>query len=95
MGMKKKQRSNVRSRSHSRSVFVPGTGLEPVRLLRSQDFKSCVSTNSTTQASSAVALAEAGIVWFSFKKPSFGGFSERKTGLEPATLTLARLRSTN
>jgi hypothetical protein len=31
-------------------VLVPGTGLEPVRLLRSQDFKSCVSTNSTTQA---------------------------------------------
>ena len=29
---------------------VPGTGLEPVRLLRSQDFKSCVSTNSNTQA---------------------------------------------
>ena len=32
----------------SRSVL--GTGLEPVRLLRTQDFKSCVSTNSTTQA---------------------------------------------
>ena len=33
-----------------KSGLVLGTGLEPVRLLRSQDFKSCVSTNSTTQA---------------------------------------------
>ena len=29
---------------------VPGTGIEPVRLLRPQDFKSCVSTSSTTRA---------------------------------------------
>ena len=34
-------------------LLVPGTGLEPVRLLRSQDFKSCVSTNSTTRAKRA------------------------------------------
>ena len=33
-----------------KSGLVPGTGLEPVQLLRLQDFKSCVSTNSTTQA---------------------------------------------
>ena len=32
--------------STEKSPLVPGTGLEPVRLLRSQDFKSCVSTNS-------------------------------------------------
>ncbi len=30
--------------------LVPPAGLEPARLLRSQDFKSCVSTNSTTEA---------------------------------------------
>lgn len=66
-------------------LFVPGTGLEPVRLLRSQDFKSCVSTNSTTQAKIDVYI----------NKKSLVGFFERKTGLEPATLTLARLRSTN
>ena len=37
-----------------KSDLVLGTGLEPVRLLRSQDFKSCVSTNSTTQAKAMV-----------------------------------------
>ena len=68
-----------------KSGSVPGTGLEPVRLLRSQDFKSCVSTNSTTQAKIDVYI----------NKKSLLGFFERKTGLEPATLTLARLRSTN
>jgi hypothetical protein len=30
--------------------MVPGTGLEPVRLIKSGDFKSPVSTNSTTRA---------------------------------------------
>jgi hypothetical protein len=29
---------------------VPGTGVEPVRPYQPQDFKSCVSTSSTTQA---------------------------------------------
>ena len=51
---------------------VPQAGLEPARSQWSQDFKSCVSTDSTTAAS-----------------------LERKTGLEPATPTLARLCSTN
>ena len=37
---------NYVENSHS----VPGTGLEPVRPQWPQDFKSCVSTNSTTQA---------------------------------------------
>ena len=32
------------------SDLVPGTGVEPVRPQRPQDFKSCVSTSSTTQA---------------------------------------------
>ena len=31
-------------------VFVLRAGLEPARPQRSQDFKSCVSTNSTTRA---------------------------------------------
>jgi hypothetical protein len=30
--------------------LVPGTGIEPVQPQRPQDFKSCVSTSSTTQA---------------------------------------------
>ena len=33
-----------------KSPFVLRTGLEPVRTQCSQDFKSCVSTNSTTRA---------------------------------------------
>ena len=43
-----------------------------------QDFKSCVSTNSTTRAEK--------------KNPSLDkdGYAERKTRFEPATLTLAR-----
>ena len=32
------------------SLNVPGAGLEPARPQWSQDFKSCVSTNSTTRA---------------------------------------------
>lgn len=32
------------------SLCVPGAGLEPARPQWSQDFKSCVSTNSTTRA---------------------------------------------
>src|SRR5690606_26484799 len=31
-------------------MLVPGTGIEPVRLFRSTDFKSVVSTNFTTRA---------------------------------------------
>jgi hypothetical protein len=31
-------------------AFVPGAGLEPARPKRTQDFKSCVSTSSTTPA---------------------------------------------
>ena len=53
------------------SHFVPQTGLEPVHP-KIQDFKSCVSTSSTTRAE-----------------------VERKTGLEPATPTLARSCSTS
>ena len=39
-----KQNECARSRSHTRSVLVPGAGLEPAQPQWSQDFKSCVST---------------------------------------------------
>ena len=32
------------------NILVPGTGIEPVQPQWPQDFKSCVSTSSTTQA---------------------------------------------
>ena len=35
--------------------LVPGAGLEPAQPQWSQDFKSCVSTDSTTRASDAFA----------------------------------------
>jgi hypothetical protein len=58
----------------------PGTDLNRYGHCWPQDFKSCVSTNSTTRA---------------LKKFHPGGWNaERKTGLEPATPTLARLCST-
>ena len=69
-----------------KSGSVPGIGLEPIRPQWSQDFKSCVSTNSTTWAfrqSKKIPLELEGT------------FLERKTGFEPATSTLARSRSTN
>ena len=34
-----------------RVFYVPGAGLEPARLLRTQDFESSASTNSATRAS--------------------------------------------
>jgi hypothetical protein len=60
---------------------VPGAGLEPARPKRTQDFKSCVSTNSTTPAKSRDVAVQR--------------LCERETGFEPATSTLARSRSTN
>ena|SRR6056297_1838867 len=50
MRMSEIQSSKLRSRSVSRSEFVPGAGLEPARPQRPQDFKSGVSTNSTIRA---------------------------------------------
>ena len=61
-------------------ITCPGTDLNRYDRCGSQDFKSCVSTNSTTRASK--------------KNPAKAGPSERKTGLEPATPTLARSCST-
>jgi hypothetical protein len=39
--------------SRSTGVCVPGVGLEPTRPQWPQDFKSCVSTNSTIRASTS------------------------------------------
>ena len=47
---------------------VPGAGLEPARLIQPTDFKSVVSTNSTTQAT----------------KISFQKMLEASAGFEPA-----------
>ena len=47
--IKKPDFSNLLEKSGS----VPGIGLEPIRPQWTQDFKSCVSTNSTTWAFSA------------------------------------------
>jgi hypothetical protein len=43
---------------YKQAFFVLGTGLEPVRPLQSLDFKSSVSTNSTTQAFLYLTLSE-------------------------------------
>ena len=40
----------VRASQLRQSPGVPLAGIEPTRFLRPQDFKSCVSTNSTTAA---------------------------------------------
>ena len=62
-------------------MLVPGAGIEPARPQWPLDFKSSVSTSSTTRANS-------------FKK-GIGKYLERKTGFEPATPTLARSCSTS
>ncbi len=67
-------------------LSVPRAGLEPAHPQWIQDFKSCVSTNSTTKAS--LYLQKKAI----FQLPPV---AERETRLEPATPTLARSCSTN
>ncbi len=71
------------------SGFVPGAGIEPAQPQWSQDFKSCASTNSAirTPNGSFYLYKNSGV------NPPFT--FERKTRLELATLTLARLCSTN
>ncbi len=66
-------------------IKVLEAGLEPARPQWPQDFKSCVSTNSTTRALNNNS-----------KKilPCQEDF-ERETGFEPATPTLARSCSTS
>ncbi len=74
-----------------RIFIVPGTGIEPVQPQWPQDFKSCVSTSSTTRASEYIDSALK-------KNPDRTDqdfIFERETRLELATLTLARLCSTN
>ena len=62
------------------SLLYPGTELNRHSHCCEQDFKSCVSTSSTTRVDQ--------------KNPAVSGTYERKTGLEPATPTLARSCST-
>jgi hypothetical protein len=78
-------------------VLVPGAGIEPAQPQWPQDFKSCVSTNSTIRAENNPEIS-------GLKKKSLSGFflilqidhlSERETRLELATPTLARSCSTN
>lgn len=66
---------------------MPLAGIEPTWLLRSQDFKSCVYTSSTTAAQR----------YYNNNREIWGekDYLERETGLEPATFSLARRRSTN
>ena|GEM_PF-3659066 len=63
-----------------------GRESNPYERFGSQDFKSCVSTSSTTPASGIASRQ---------KKHRLRRCFERKTGFEPATSTLARSRSTS
>ncbi len=80
--------------------MVPEAGLEPARTKSPRDFKSLVSTNSTTPANillEATPGFEPGMRILQTLALPLGDVAkkmERETGLEPATSTLARLRST-
>ena len=88
--------------------MYPGRELNPYRYYYPQDFKSCVSTSSTTRAKKFQSLKKFTSFISSDKVPkplelwnqkkssayTARGLTERKTGLEPATPTLARLCST-
>src|SRR5262245_31268979 len=50
MARQTKHRTSGIARKYEGVIMYPGRELNPYDLLRSQDFKSCVSTNSTTQA---------------------------------------------
>ena len=45
----------------SSSFLVPGAGLEPARLLRTQDFESSASTNSATRAFCGTPVSSPGL----------------------------------
>ena len=64
-------------------IVVPRTGLEPAHLAAHAP-ETCASTNSATWACNYKLLTR-----------SCYQYVERKTGLGPATPTLARLCSTN
>ncbi len=73
--------------------LCPGTELNRYLHCCKQDFKSCVSTSFTTGANTSPTLSKG--EERQKKTPVSGGSQcERKTGLEPATSTLARSRST-
>ena len=57
------------------SLTVPGAGVEPARTQCPQDFKSCVSTNSTTRASNFALLR----FKLSFKPIGFLMIPKKKT----------------
>ena len=76
--------------SSAREKQVPRTGLEPARLAAHAP-ETCASTNSATWALRIAFLHRE-----AFRLPVLQYFKEeRKTGLGPATPTLARLCSTN
>ena|GEM_PF-3228688 len=79
--------------------MVPEAGLEPARVIRPRDFKSLVSTCSTTPANIANLEATPGFEPGNkdFADPRLTAWlcrhlkkMERETGVEPATSTLAR-----
>ena len=75
-----------KSRGETSAIsLVLETGLEPVRPLRPLDFKSNVSTNSTTRAAKPTLQ----LAWTK-KNAVLQRFLERKKGFEPSTPTLAR-----
>ena len=75
-----KTRKAAKFRSFSRQVL--GAGIEPARLWRAQDFKSCVSTSSTTRAACGLCVLNKANKKLAFSKkiPSFseGIWSERR-----------------
>ncbi len=89
--LKCKKRNTFTVLRFSPNIECPRRDLNPHLHCCKQDFKSCVSTNSTTRAL-AVRYSED-------KKNSKPGkawnFAEQKTRFEPATPTLARLCSTS
>lgn len=85
------QKKELRFTRNSLTVMYRGRESNPYERFGSQDFKSCVSTSSTTPA-----CAMNNVMGIKRKSTVSGAFdSERKTGFEPATSTLARSRSTS
>lgn len=80
---------NKKVAQYLNDFLCPRRESNPYSRCGEQDFKSCVSTSSTTSANKFDLILE--------KKSTDEVLDifERKTSLELATLTLARLRSTN
>ncbi len=77
--------------------MVPGAGVEPARMFSPRDFKSLVSTNFTTWASGGTIQSRTGLDGFAihYITALLSYHLERETRIELATVTLARLCSTN